>query len=185
MRTALSYQRFVATLYSVVLPGGERLRMEELRRLATDVGLKSPKTVGSTGNLVFDSDNGSIEELERLLGRSFERKFGKFVPIFVRQAKPFLELPLRDPFGGTFDPKCISVRLMRLPCADDLIARLKPYVIDEELAIVASDLWIGFPSGPSRSKLASAVSRQEASAGGTFRTLAMISRICETIIGTA
>lgn len=175
---------FIATLYSVVLPEGKRLRMEELRRLATDAKLKSPKTVGSTGNLVFESNSESIEELERLLERSFERKFGKFVPVFVRQAKPFLELPSRDPFAGTFDPKCISVRLMRHPCADDLIARLKPYVIDEELAIVAGDLWIGFPNGPSHSKLASALSRQESSAGGTFRTLAMISKICKTIEGT-
>lgn len=178
---AVNHALFVATLYSVVLPGGRRLQMQELRDLATDIGLTSPQTVGSSGNLVFAADGRPVAALEQLLERCFERRFGKFVPVFVRQAGPFLALPSRDPFAGAFDPACISVRLMRRPCAASLVARLQPHRTDEELAVVAGDLWIGFPRGPAGSKIPSALSRQEASAGGTFRTLAMITRICDAV----
>jgi len=155
--------------------------MDELRDLATDIGLVSPQTVGSTGNLVFAADGRSVAALEPLLERSFERRFGKRVPVFVRPAKPFLALPSRDPFAGAFDPKCVSVRLMRQPCVPSVVARLQPFVTDEAIAIIGGDLWLGFPRGPAGSKLPSALSRQEASAGGTFRTLAMLTRICDAV----
>lgn len=172
---------FIAALYSVVLPRVRRLRMDELRSLAGDIGLGLARTVGSTGNLVFVSRGRSEAAMEQLLERSLEKRFGKFVPVFVRAAGSFLDLPSLDPFGGAHDPTCVSVRLMRSPCPDDMLATLRPYVTDEQLAIVAGDLWIGFASGSARSKLESAPTRKEASAGGTFRTLAMITRICEAV----
>ena len=171
---------FLAALYSVVLPGGRRLHMDELRCLAGDLGLTSARTVGSTGNLLFASRGRAVAELEQKLERAFEQRFAKPVPIFVRPAASLLELASLDPFRGAHDPRCISVRLMRTPCSDALAAALLPHVVDEQLAIVAGDLWIGFPSGPTGSKLPSALSRKETSVGGTFRSLSMIQRICDS-----
>lgn len=172
---------FVAALHSVVLPGGLRLRMDALRGLAGEIGLGSARTVGATGNLLFVSRGRSVAALERLLEQSFEQRFGKFVPVFVRPAGAFLDLPSRDPFGGVHDPTCVSVRLMRHPCPDDLAAALRRHATDERLAVVAGDLWIGFPSGPAGSRLPAALARREVGAGGTFRSLSMIHRICEAV----
>jgi uncharacterized protein (DUF1697 family) len=69
-------RRWVALLYSVVLPGG-RLAMADLRDLAAGLGLGAPRTLLATGNLLFEADAADAAELEARLEPAFAARFGK------------------------------------------------------------------------------------------------------------
>jgi uncharacterized protein (DUF1697 family) len=170
--------RFVALLYSIVLPGNARLKMADLRDVAGAAGLGEARTVGASGNLIFAARAGrSPAALENALEARFAAAFGKAVPIIVRRAEDFAALPARNPFGAAHHPQRISVRVMREGYAPGVIEALRPYVGDEDVAIVAGDLWIGFRGPPAQSRLLAAVATRKLAAPGTFRTLAAISRI--------
>ena len=137
----------------------------------------------TTGNLIFAARaRRSPAALENVLEGGFAEAFGKAVPIIVRRAEDIAALPARNPFGAAHHPQRISVRVMREGYAPGVIEALRPYVGDEDVAIVAGDLWIGFRSPPAQSRLLAAVATRKFAAPGTFRTLAAISRIAAAAV---
>jgi uncharacterized protein (DUF1697 family) len=174
---------FVALLYSIVLPGSARLKMEALREVATAAGFADPRTVGASGNLIFEAKGRpSLATVERKLEAGFTAAFGKEIPIIVRPADAIRALPARNPFGSAHHPQRIAVRIMRTPYPAAILDDLAPYVDDEDVALVDGDLWIGFRRQPSETRLLSAFStRRFAASPGTFRALSMIERIGKTL----
>lgn len=172
---------WIALLYSVVLPAGARLKMADLKALAEGLGYRNVRTVASSGNLIFEADGRQAAGLEAELEAAFEKRFGKAVPVILRDADRFGDLARADPFPDVADPKDISVRVMRAPYPDRVIADLQPYVADERVALVDGDIFIHFPGQPSRTRLLSAFNTRRFSATGTFRTLAMLRRIAAAV----
>lgn len=174
---------FAALLYSVVLPGNQRLKMEALREVATAAGFRDPRTIGASGNLIIETrGRPSLASIEAKLEAGFTRTFGKEIPIIVRPADAVRALPSRDPFRGAHHPQRVSVRVMRRPYPPALLDELTPYVEDEDVALVDGDLWVGFRRPPSETRLLSAFStRRFASVPGTFRALSMIQRIASAL----
>ncbi|RVB67366.1 DUF1697 domain-containing protein, partial [Mesorhizobium sp. M7A.F.Ca.CA.002.03.2.1] len=91
-------QTYVALLYSIILGEGRRVVMADLKAMAEDLGLKNPRTLVATGNLVFEAPATDIADLEQRLEAAFEKTFGRHVDIIVRGAKDWLELAAGTPF---------------------------------------------------------------------------------------
>jgi uncharacterized protein (DUF1697 family) len=170
---------FVAFLYSIVLPGNARLKMEALRDVAARAGFADTRTVGASGNLLFAAKGRrSVATIERHLEAGFVATFGKPVPIIVRPADAIRAMPAQNPFGSAHHPQRIAVRVMRAPYPPAILDDLAPYIDDEDVALRDGDLWIGFRRQPSETRLISAFStRRFAAVPGTFRALSMIERI--------
>ena len=169
---------YVALLYSIGLPQGRRLVMSDLVDMAGSLDLRAPRTVGASGNLIFETAKASPRVLEVQLEAAFLDKFGKNVAIVVRTGAAWKRLAAGNPFAsqGNVDAKTIAIRVMREPLAADATHLLSKHVRDERIAIVDGDLWIRFKTDPGASRLLGAASRM-AGAVGTFRTLNSVQKI--------
>ena len=67
---------YVALLHSIVLAPGRRVVMSDLRDMAKDIGYKNPRTLVSTGNIVFEADAALLAEIEAKLESAFKARFG-------------------------------------------------------------------------------------------------------------
>lgn len=172
---------WIALLYSIVLPGGERLKMADLTALADGLGYGNVRTVASSGNLVFETRTRDASQVEAELEAAFETRFGKAVPIILRDADRFKTLAATNPFADVTDTKQISVRVMRASYADSLAHDLDRYIEDERVTVLDGDLWIHFPGQPGRTRLLAAFNTRRFAAPGTFRTLAMLRKIAAAI----
>ncbi|WP_443749914.1 DUF1697 domain-containing protein [Asticcacaulis solisilvae] len=172
---------WVALLYSIVLPAGARLKMADLKALAESLGYRNVRTVASSGNLIFDTDARDAAAIEADLESAFAKRFGKAVPVILRDAKTFRERAHANPFPDVDDPRQVSVRVMRKPYPASVSDDLKPYVDDERVALVDGDLFIHFPGQPSRTRLLAAFGTKRFASPGTFRTLAMLRKIAAAL----
>jgi uncharacterized protein (DUF1697 family) len=170
---------YVALVYSVVLPAGQRLKMADLRAMAQGLGLHHPRTIGATGNLIFESDNESARDLERHLEAAFTERFGKHVPIVIRTTAGWRRLVRTNPFSteAAADPAKVAVRVMRSPIPKSMQSAMTRYVDDERIAVIAGDLWIHFASDPAKSRLVSALSAGRLEGVGTFRNANTVGKI--------
>ena len=66
---------WVALLYSVVLGPGRRVRAEDLRSLAADLGFERPRTLLASGNLIFEGE-GDARAIEARLEPAFAARLG-------------------------------------------------------------------------------------------------------------
>lgn len=172
---------YVALLHSIVLTPERRVIMAELRAMAEEIGLKHPRTLVSTGNLVFEARRQAISKLEAKLEAAFEARFGRHVDIIVRKAADWRKLVEGNPFPqeSQVDGDSVAARVMRKPLADDVMATLEPYLTGgERITIVGGDLWCCFPGKPSESKLLSVLTTRRLGVG-TSRNWNTIRRIAE------
>lgn len=140
---------FVALLYSIVLPGGERLKMADLKALAAGLGYTQIRTILATGNLVFET-GGRVDAVEKALEDAFEMRFHKRIPIIVRTATSFRKLVTGNPFPkqSEEDPGNVMVRVMRNRFTPQAITELRTLPQNGELIEIADgDCWVYFPNG--------------------------------------
>jgi len=168
---------WVALLYSIVLPAGARLKMADFKALAEGLGYGQVRTVGSSGNLIFETGPRSLPEVEAELEAAFALRFGKAVPVILRDAGAFRRLAAANPFPDVGDARQISVRVMRAPYPESLPEDLRPYIADERVALVNGDVFIHFPGQPGQTRLLAAFGTKRFATPGTFRTLAMLRKI--------
>lgn len=159
---------FVALLHSIVLGPGRRVVMADLRATCERMGLRSPRTLVATGNIVFESDHETAAAVETDLEKAFRDDFGKPVDIIVRTGDAWHALAAGNPFPESSDEDAqnVIVRVMREPLDDGALPDLhRRCDAGEQLRIVDGDLWIHFPGKPSTSKLVSGLTTKRLGAG--------------------
>lgn len=168
---------YVALLYSIGIPEG-RLVMSDLRDLAANLGLGAPRTLVSTGNLVFESDAQEVRGLEERIERAYAERFGRHVDIIVRDAPHWRRTVAANPFG---DAANVMVRIQRDPLPPEALARLEPYRSPADtIAVDGGDLWVRFADLPNESRLLRALTKPRLGIG-TSRIWNTVKRLGEML----
>jgi uncharacterized protein (DUF1697 family) len=152
-------QQFVALLRGVNVSGKKMVAMAVLRSLCTRMGWTEVQTYIQSGNLVFRTD-GTSEELEAMIERAIERRFGFTVPVVVRSALEWSAFVKGNPFPqeSRTDAGHVLLALSKKKPNPDAVPKLRRYAVKgEKLAQVDDALWIHFAGGAGASKLSPAV----------------------------
>ncbi|TDW21132.1 uncharacterized protein (DUF1697 family) [Rhizobium azibense] len=154
--------------------------MSDLRDMAAALGYGNPRTLVSTGNIVFEADSAPLSDIEAKIEAAFKTKFGKPVDIIVRKGADWLRLANSNPFPDG-DGSQVIVRVMREPLDQSALAALQKYLeANQRLAITNGDLWIDFASKPSEWKLLSALTTKRMGVG-TLRNWNTVRGLAEMI----
>ncbi|MER9522484.1 DUF1697 domain-containing protein [Mesorhizobium sp. M0292] len=176
-------QTYVALLYSIILGEGRRVVMADLKAMAEQLGLKNPRTLVATGNLVFETRATGIAKLEQQLETAFEKTFGRNVVIIVRTAEDWLKLAAGNPFPADSAEAGdqVAVRVMRKPAPADGVAALQAYAAeDEKVASVDGDIWVVFSRERPSSRLLAAMNHKRMGIG-TARNWNTVRRLAEMV----
>ncbi|MCX5493615.1 DUF1697 domain-containing protein [Kaistia dalseonensis] len=163
---------YVALLYSIILGGGRRVVMADLKAMAKTLGLGAPRTLVATGNLVFEAEATTERRIEDALEARFAQTFGRHVDIIVRSASDWHRLVEANPFpeASRTMPSQVIARVGRAPIRPDALTFLEPYATQgERIAIAGDDLWVHFPAQPSQSRLLGVLTPTRLGGVGTLR----------------
>jgi uncharacterized protein (DUF1697 family) len=175
---------YVGLLYSIVIDAKRRVVMSDLRSIAEGLGHRNVRTLVSSGNLVFESDQTSISGIETDLEHAFAAFHGKHVDIIVKTAADWLKLVRSNPFRAEGDaaPDQVGVRVMRDPADENLLGFSKPYqTAGERVAIVDGHVWVHYRSQASLSKLAGQMTPKRMGGVGTARNWNTVRRLGEMV----
>jgi uncharacterized protein (DUF1697 family) len=174
---------YVALLYSIVLGPGRRVVMADLKAMAAELGLGEPRTLVATGNLLFTAARTTASKLEAKLEPAFAARFGRHVDIIVRSAADWRRLVAGNPFPqeSAADPGHVVAQVTRAPVAEAAAEALRRYAVEgERIEIVDGDLWLWFPHGIGKSKLAAAITPKRVGIG-TARNWNTVRRLGEML----
>ena len=174
---------YVALLYSIGIGDGRRLVMTDLRAMAESLGLKNPRTLVATGNLVFEARATDIARLEQRLETAFEKTFGRHVDIIVRTAEDWLKLAAGNPFPSDSAEAGdqVAVRVMRKPAPADGVAALQAYAAgDEKVLPSGGDIWVVFSRERPTSRLLAAMNHKRLGIG-TARNWNTVRKLAEMV----
>lgn len=161
---------FVALLRAVNV-GGRQLKMHDLKRIASEIGLELPRTFIASGNLLFRSKKREAavkRELEDALGAHM----GKPVDVMIRSAEELVEAASANPFAKEPGDRVVAIFFDEAP-ADEAITSANN-VADERLARGKREIYVHFPNGQGRSKL-----KLGAKTLGTARNMNTVAKLAE------
>ena len=177
---------YVGLLYSIVINQKRRVVMSDLKSIAEGVGYRNVRTLVSTGNLVFETDETSVRKIESDLERAFAAFHGKHIDIIVKSAQDWLKLVRSNPFRAESEaaPDRIGVRVMRDPADEKLLDFFRPYqTAGERVAIVDGHVWVHYQDQASLSKLAGQMTPKRMGGIGTARNWNTVRRLGEMVGG--
>lgn len=138
-------------LLRAVNVGGNKLPMKELKAMAEDAGFEAVRTYIASGNLVFRSEE-SPEQARALLEERLKAFFGKPMDVLVRSAAELSELVKRNPYADKPGNRVVVLFLDQAPPKG--LAPSAPGVDGETFEPASRELFIHYPAGQGRSKLA-------------------------------
>jgi uncharacterized protein (DUF1697 family) len=161
---------YIALLRAVNV-GKRQLVMAELKALAEELGLGSPKTYIASGNLLFTSSN-SEAALRNLLEQRIGEHMGAEVPVMIRTAKEMADVAAANPFPSMAGNRVYVTFLNDAPPAD-AVSHAKN-VTDEQIALGKREIYVAYNDGMGTSKL-----KIPAAAQGTARNMNTVAKLAE------
>ena len=146
----------VALLKGVNVGGNNLLPMAKLRAYLESLGFQNVKTLLQSGNVVFEESGHSIEELEILLARETEKRFGLRIEYFVRSADQWSKLILGNPFlqEARTDPGHLIAMLTKGKMEANGELKLRGvHKGPEQIHFDSGGIYITYPAGQGTSKL--------------------------------
>jgi uncharacterized protein (DUF1697 family) len=174
--------RAVAFLRAVNVGGTGKLPMAELKALAVDIGLREPRTLLQSGNLVFEAGSKSAATLEKLLEREVAARFGITPDVIVRTGDALKAAMARNPFTkeAASDPARLHVQFLKAATSAVQVASLAAAIKGREVVKGAgSEVFIYYPDGMADTKLTGAVIERHLGARGTARNWNTVTKLAE------
>ena len=167
---------YVALLRAVNVGGTGKLPMTELKRLCEELGFESVRTYITSGNVVFES--GKTEAaVRKSLEQALEKYAGKPVGVHVRTAAELARVAAENPFPAANPSYCVVVFLNEKP-PKEALDNLKGQQ-DEEAALGRREIYVHYPSGQGRSKLA--ISAAKTGTARNMNTIAKLAGMAEEL----
>ncbi len=149
-------------LRGVNVGGHNKIKMEELRKLYASLKLEDPQTYVQSGNVIFRTRKTDEKALAKDIQAGIEKKFGCRPEIILRSTAELREIIAANPFAKRADiepGKLLVSFLLSDPSAEARKKLAELTAIPEELHIMGRELYIYFPDGQGKSKLAPVLDR--------------------------
>lgn len=164
---------YVALLRSVNLLGNTVLKMADLRAIAEELELGSPRTFIASGNLLFTSDKPE-EELRAMLEQRLETHMGRAVRVIVRTAEEMAAAHRANPFPEAHGSNTLAFFMNEAPPAD-LHTTVRNQGDDERIALGTREVFVAYGErGIGKSRL-----RIPAAEAGTARNMNTVAKLAE------
>jgi uncharacterized protein (DUF1697 family) len=163
---------YVALLRAVNVGGRNPIAMSALRECAARLGLRAPRTLLQSGNLVFESGTGDPADLERVLERGTAKHLGLRTDFMVRSAADWQAIIDHNPFPrqAKNDPGHLVVMLFKEAAGAADVKALRAAIVGREVVeAVGAHAYLLYPDGIGRSRLTTALIERTLGTRGTGR----------------
>ncbi|HEX3706773.1 MAG TPA: DUF1697 domain-containing protein [Mycobacteriales bacterium] len=163
--------RYVAWLHAVNVSGRNKVPMAWLREAAAAEGFTDVATYLQSGNLVLSADTRKVAEVRERVRSMIKAGLGLDIEVTIRSRAELAKVVERNPMPEHVDePAKLHVSFLTgTPDAGGLAA-IDPALYEPERFVVdAQHLYLWFPNGAGRSKLATLPWRKRIGVTGTAR----------------
>jgi len=164
--------QYISLLRGVNIAGHKKVAMADLRRLYENIGLKDPRSLLNSGNLLFESGKRTPVQLERLLEAETRKQLDLETDFFVRTAEEWEAIIAGNPFTqeARRDPGHLVLMVLKKAVETKDVAALQKEITGPEVVRgKGTHVYITYPAGQGRSRLTSALIDAKLGARGTGR----------------
>ena len=151
--------RWIVLLRGINVGGAGRLPMADLRAALADAGAENVQSLIASGNLVFDLGCADAAEVGAMVGDVIDAGFGFRPDVMALRPEAVAEALAAQPFPDA-DGKAVHLVFPAQGIPEGAVPLLAGHCTDgEAVAAGAHCLYVHYPNGSGRSKLAGRIER--------------------------
>ncbi len=146
---------YVALLRGINVGGKNKLSMQDLAAVFTELGCLSVRTYIQSGNVVFEANAQGAAGLPVSVASAIEERFGLRVPVLTRSASELAAILEGNPFlarGVSTDYLHVAFLADR-PTPDRAAALDPARSTPDEFVLAGREVYLHLPNGVARTKL--------------------------------
>jgi len=181
-RTESVRRAVIAMLRAVNVGGRNKIAMEDLRALCSDLGLSNPKTYIQSGNVAFGTAEPDLARLARRIEDEMERRCAFRTVAILRTASDLRSVIAANPFAARagIEPNKLHVTFLAADPGPEICGTIRAIPTDpEELHIAGREMYCYFPNGAGQSKLPTALIERTLRTPGTARNWNTVLKLLE------
>jgi uncharacterized protein (DUF1697 family) len=177
---------FISLIRGINVAGHKPIKMAELRALYVAAGLRDPRTLLQSGNVVFESPSTDSAALEQRIERAIATSCGIDVAVIVRTPAELRQVVAGMPFSPTVAPEHGKLGVMflkGLADAEGTKTLLSTYAGPEHVRVDGTHVYVYYTDGMGRSKLSNVILERKLKQAGTtrnFRTVTTLLALAES-----
>ncbi|MFB9051542.1 DUF1697 domain-containing protein [Formosa undariae] len=175
---------YIALLRGINVSGQKKVPMADLRTLMCDLGFENVKTYIQSGNVVFQTSEENLSELETQISESIFKIFGFKVSILVKSRSQFQEIFDSNPFSEVQKPTSYFTLLNEIPKQDGVKAVSKETYTDERFVITDSCVYFYSEHGYGKAKCNNNFFERKLKVSATtrnFKTMQKLLSLCSDL----
>jgi uncharacterized protein (DUF1697 family) len=167
-------QTYIVLLRGINVSGHNIIKMEDLRKLFSELGFSFVKTYIQSGNIVILTNPANIQELESIISYAIKNKFILEIPVMVLELDEFIKVVENNPF---FEIEGKDRALMHITFLTAIPEIEKISYIDfskflpDEIIIIEKAIYMYFPKGYGKTKLTNGYFESKLKLKATTRNL--------------
>ncbi len=167
--------KYVALLRAINV-GGHIVKMDALRRLFEDLGLKNVETFIASGNVIFESPRKALG-LEKSVEAHLRASLGYDVDTFLRTLAELAVVAAHEPFGARGD-RPLYVAFLRNEVDDQTTSKILSFrSACDDFAVHGREVYWTTAGPMSDSKFSNAVMERALKTRATFRNVTTVSKL--------
>ena len=91
-------KKYIAFLRGINVGGNHKVPMADLKLIFTEMNFENIITILNTGNIIFTTTKSNIKDLENLINKTLEAKFGFPIPVIIREEEFINDIIKTKPF---------------------------------------------------------------------------------------
>src|ERR671912_425296 len=95
--------KYVALLRGINVGGATMMKMSDLKAEFEGLGFENVRTYINSGNIAFDAKKSAESKLIDRIESAIEKRFGRNVPLMVREQNDIERILNSNPFEGQYD----------------------------------------------------------------------------------
>lgn len=171
------------SLLRAVNVGGRSIKMADLRDLYQSLDFDNTQTLLQSGNAVFIADEDDPRILAEQIEAAIKGRYGFHSDIIMRSPAQMRQVVAGNPFSPDRDlnPSRLAVTFYKGELDADSIAAveslIQEYTGPEEVHLFSREVYIYYPDGMGRSKLAEVFGRLKLSHAATTRNWNTVTKL--------
>ena len=174
--------KYISLLRGINVSGQKSVKMNDLRVLYENLGLRNVITYIQSGNVIFDA-TGNIASLADKIEKAIQKKYKFHVPVEIRTRQEFLSIikncPLKFLDLDANGAKVLVVFLSDFPSKDHISNIMQHVAESEKLIFNNREAYLYCPNGHGKSKLSNKFLEQKLKIRATTRNWKTVVKLLE------
>ncbi|MPQ48255.1 DUF1697 domain-containing protein [Marinifilum sp. N1E240] len=173
-------KRYISLLRGINVGGKRKILMADLKALYTEMGFKNCVSYIQSGNVIFETQEHSNQELAKSIQEAISKKYGFDVPVIVRTKDEWEQSIKANPYAENCDTASLHLTfLSEVPNAELIkVAKDKDFSPDE-FQIINHDVFLHIPGKYHQTKISNQFFEKNLKVSATTRNWKTVMKLWE------